>query len=114
MAATHLLVLLVGFGMMALLFLLAARGFSKKNKWLGLAAIVLAAPFFYWLGAFSEQFGSSLCYSSAIQKIANAVGATGSPKDLAKQLHSLPLRGYETVCKDVEAAVEVLPNASAP
>jgi|GEM_PF-1911262 len=114
MTATFLLVLLVGLGVMALIFLLAGRGLTRKSKWLGLAAIVLAAPFFFWLGAFSEQFTSGQCYSRSIHLIANAVASTDQPIQLAEQIRSLPLYGYETVCSEVEVASEGLPNAGAP
>lgn len=114
MTATFLLVLLIGFGVMMLIFLLAGRGLTQKSKWLGLAAIILAAPFFFWLGVFSEQFTSGQCYSRSIVSIANAVSRTNTPVRLAEQIRSLPLYGYETVCSDVEAASEGLPNAGAP
>jgi len=114
MTATFLLVLLIGFGVMALIFLLAGRGLTQKSKWLGLAAIVLAAPFFFWLGAFSEQFTSGQCYSRSIHLIANAVSRSDNPERLAEQIRALPLYGYETVCSEVEIASEGLPNAGAP
>lgn len=111
MTATFLLALLVGFGVMVLIFLLAGRGLTQQSKWLGLAAIALAAPFFFWLGAFSEQFTSGQCYSRSIHLIADAVAKTGTPERLAEQIRSLPLHGYETVCSEVEVASEALPNA---
>ncbi|KGM51234.1 hypothetical protein N800_13610 [Lysobacter daejeonensis GH1-9] len=114
MTATFLLALLIGFGAMAVIFLLAARGLTKRSKWLGLAAIVLAAPFFFWLGAFSEQFTSGQCYSRSIHLIANAVAGTDAPGRLAEQIRELPLYGYETVCSEVEVASAGLPNAGAP
>ena len=114
MTATFLLVLLTGFGVMVLIFLLAGRGLTRKSKWLGLAAIALAAPFFFWLGSFSEQFTSGQCYSRSIHLIANAVSRTDAPVRLAEQIRSLPLYGYETMCSEVEVASEALPNAGAP
>jgi hypothetical protein len=114
MAITFLLVLLIGFGVMALVFLLAGRGLTKQSKWLGLAAIVCSAPFFYWLGVFSEQFTSGQCYSRTIDMIANAAAKSDSPAELSKKIRALPLYGYETSCSDVEAAAEKLPNAGAP
>ena len=114
MAATFLLVLLIGLGAMTLIFLLAGRGLTRKSKWLGLAAIVLSAPFFYWLGVFSEQFTSGQCYSRTISMIANSVAKSDLPIGLSDKIRSLPLYGYETICSEVEAAAEKLPNASAP
>ncbi|KRA54048.1 hypothetical protein ASD77_05325 [Pseudoxanthomonas sp. Root65] len=111
MIAILLLVLLIGLGVMTLIFLLAARGATRKGKWLGLAAIILAAPFFFWLGAFSEQFTAGQCYSSAIHAIANAVAATDEPAALAEKIRALPLHGYETSCVQVEAAAVKLPRA---
>lgn len=66
------------------------------------------------VGALSESFTAGICYSSTIHSIGNAVQNSQSPADLAKQIHALPLEGYETVCTDVEAAAEKLPNAGAP
>lgn len=103
--------LLIGFCVMAVVFLLASRGVSRRGAWLGLAAIVLAAPFFFWLGAFSEQFTAGQCYSSAIHSIANAVAATDDPAALAGKIRALPLHGYETSCVQVEAAAVKLPHA---
>lgn len=114
MSATFLLILLIGFGVMALIFLLAGRGLTGKSKWLGIVAIALAAPFFFWLGVFSEQFTAGQCYSRSIGMIANAVAKTDSPSTLSEQIKSLPLYGYETVCSDVEIASEGLPNSGAP
>ena len=114
MIATFLLVLLVGFVVTASTFLLMARGLNRKSKWLGLAAIAFAAPFFFWIGAFSEQFTSGQCYSRSIGMIASAVAKTDSPIDLSEKIKALPLYGYETVCSEVEAATERLPNSGAP
>jgi 4-amino-4-deoxy-L-arabinose transferase-like glycosyltransferase len=114
MAAVLLLVLLIGYVGLALMFVAAAWKAPRRPKWLGLAAIAAAAPFFFWLGAFSEQFNSGQCYSRAIGNVANAVENTDDPRGLAKRLHALPTYGYETVCSDLEAAAAALPNASAP
>lgn len=114
MTATFLIVLFLGFCVMVLVFLLAASGLIQKSKWLGLAAIVLAAPFFFWLGAFSEQFTSDQCYSRSIGLIASAVTTTETPAELAEQIKSLLLYGYETVCSEVEAAPEKLLSVGAP
>lgn len=111
MTATFLLVLLIGFVVMTLVFLLAARGVTRKSRWFGVAALMLAAPFFFWLGAFSEQFTAGQCYSSAIHAIANAVAATDDPAALAGKIRALPLHGYETSCVQVEAAAVKLPHA---
>lgn len=79
-----------------------------------MATSVLAAPFFFWLGAFTEQFDSGLCYSRSIDLIAKAVAKTDAPISLAKQISSLPLHGYETECSEVELASKQLPGASEP
>jgi hypothetical protein len=113
MTATFLLVLLIGFGVMALVFLLAGKGLNRKSKWLGVTALALAAPFFYWLGVFSEQFVSGQCYSRSIHLVSDAVASTDSPSLLAEDIRALPLHGYETVCSDVEAAAGKLPGAGA-
>ena len=115
MATTMLLLVLpIGFFVLALLFIAAVWTAPRRTKWLGIATIAAAAPFFFWLGAFSEQFGAGQCYSNAMGMIANAVEQTGSPQELSKKIRDLPMHGYETVCSDVEAAAAGLPNAGAP
>lgn len=109
-----LIFLIVGFIAMSLVFLLMGRGLTRSSKWLGVATLVFAAPFFFWLGALSESFTAGICYSNTIHSIGNAVQNTQSPVELAKQIHALPLEGYETVCTEVEAAAGKLPNAGAP
>ena len=109
-----LLALLIGCVVMAAAFLVAAWKAPRTAKWFGFLAIVISAPFFYWLGAFSEQFGAGQCYSNAMNMVANAVERTGTPQKLAEQLRTLPMRGYETNCSEVEAAAKKLPNAGAP
>lgn len=111
MTTLLLFVLLIGFCVMAAVFLLASRGVNRRGAWLGLAAIVLAAPFFFWLGAFSEQFTAGQCYTATIHSIANAVAATDDPAGLAGQIRALPLHGYETSCPQVKAAAVKLPHA---
>ena len=37
-------------------FIFLAKKSHSAYKWPGIAAIVLSAPIFYWVGAFSEQF----------------------------------------------------------
>ena len=114
MTLTTLLVLLLGYVIFALTFTVIAWKNRKQEKLIGLITVALCAPFFYWLGAFSEQFGAGLCYSSAIDNIATAVGETDNPKSLAEKIRALPLHGYETNCEDVELATGKLPNAAAP
>ncbi len=114
MTLTTLLILLLGYVFFAATFTVIAWKTKNHAKMIGLVTIALCAPFFYWLGAFSEQFSSGLCYSSAIDKIATAVETTNSPTTLAEKIKSLPLHGYETNCKDVELATGKLLNAAAP
>ena len=105
---------LTGYVVLSVAFLIAARQASLRARLLGIAAIAAAAPFFLVLGIFFEQFGSGQCYSRSIAMIANAVEKTQAPVELAQRLRALPLHGYETVCSEVEAASEKLPNARAP
>jgi len=107
------LLLLVGFVVMAATFVAAAWRSPRHAKGLGLAILALSAPFFFWLGGFSERFKSGQCYSNAIEMVANAVEETGAARELSKSIRALPLEGYETVCSDVEAAARQLPNAGA-
>ncbi|WP_255990814.1 hypothetical protein [Chitinolyticbacter albus] len=106
--------LLIAYVLLAALFLAAAWPSSHRAKWLGVTAIAAAAPLFFWIGAFAEQFGAGQCYSDAIGMIANAVEGTDAPNELARKIRALPLRGYETVCSNVETAAQNLPNAGTP
>jgi len=119
MTAPFLFVLLIGYGVMAVGFLLAAMGSTKKSKWSGLVAIAFAAPFFFWLGASSERVITGECYFFSIGMIADAVDKTDDPASLARQIRLLSLHSYNTVCSQAEsgrlgAALEKPPNAGAP
>ncbi|HLO94888.1 MAG TPA: hypothetical protein VK195_11260 [Burkholderiaceae bacterium] len=106
-------VLLIGYVALAAAFTTLAWRAPVRAKWLGLAAIAAAAPFFAWLGAFSEQFGAGQCYSGVMNKVANAVEHADSSAAVAEQIRALPLRGYETDCAEVDAAARRLPHADA-
>jgi hypothetical protein len=114
MAAFLLLGLLVGYFVVLGGFLAATTGAPRRARVLGIIAILLGGPAFFWFGLFSEQFTAGQCYSSAIGSIANSVAATRDPAALAVQIRELPLRGYETSCTEVEEAARRLPNAVAP
>jgi hypothetical protein len=111
MTAGVLPALIIGYIALGVAFVIMAWQSPFRAKWLGLAAIGLAAPFFLWLGIFTEQFGAGQCYSNAIGMIANAVERTDAPVELAKRIRALPMHGYETNCLEVEAAVRELPHA---
>jgi hypothetical protein len=107
------LVALFGYVVLAALFLLVtASRMGGRAKWLGLAAILAAAPFFVWLGKFGEQFATGQCYSGVNEYVARAVARTDTPQALAERIKALPFRGYETDCSAVEAAARELPNAA--
>jgi|SRR5262245_2450705 len=105
---------LVAYLILALMFTLAAAGGNRRARWLGLAALAAAGPVFLWMGAFGEKFGSGQCYSRVIDVIASAVKETGDPTSMAEKIRALPLRGYETVCSEVEAAAHELTKRKAP
>jgi hypothetical protein len=102
--------LLTGYAVMAAIFLVSAHAAPRRVKWFGIMAIAAAAPFFYWLGAFSERAGAGICYSNIIGNVADAVERTQSPRSLAAQIRALPMRGYETSCSEVEQASHRLPD----
>lgn len=114
MTRTTLLVLVFGYAVFAATFTAVAWKRTSHAKLIGLITIGLCAPFFYRLGAFTEQFSAGLCYSSAIDKIATAVGETQNPALLAQKIQELPLVGYETNCRELELAAGKLRNAVAP
>lgn len=107
-------VALIGYVVLAVVFVVVAWKSPPRAKWLGLAAITTAAPFFVWLGSFAEQFGAGLCYSSTVALIAKSVERTKSPVELGQAIRSLPMHGYETNCAKVEAAAKELPHTNAP
>jgi hypothetical protein len=80
---------LVAYLVLAAMFTLAAAGTNRRAKWLGLAALAVAAPGFVWMGAFAEKFDSGQCYGSVINVIANAVKETDNPKSLAEKIRAL-------------------------
>ena len=84
---------------------------GRRARWLGLGAIIAAAPVFTWLGVFGDQFKTGQCYSRTNAYVARAVERTDSPKTLADRIKALPFYGYETNCSEVEAAASKLPNA---
>jgi len=102
---------LLSFVIMAMLFIAAMWRSPSRAKWLGVVLLAASAPFFFWVGAFSEQFGAALCYSESMDMIANAVEKTEDPIELSKKIRALPMRGYETECTDLEAAAKGLPHA---
>ena len=108
MTLSLLLICLVGYLVLAAVFVIVTHGVSRRARWAGLAAIAVSAPFFFWSGTFSEQFDAGQCYSNVVDKIANAVERTHSPRDLAEQIRALPMHGYETSCQEVEVAAHKL------
>ncbi len=111
MTVSTLLLLLAGYLIFAAIFLGLDWRSTRHAKWGGLAAIAAAAPVFFWLGAFGEQFGAGLCYSEVVHAIAGAVEASQDPGATARQIRDLPMHGYETSCAEVEAAARKLPGA---
>jgi|SRR5215470_14534309 len=105
---------LVTYLILAVLFILVTAGTNRRARWLGLAVLAAAAPSFLWMGAFGEKFDAGQCYSSVIGVIAKAVKETDEPKSLAEKIRALPMRGYETVCSEVEAAAHELAKRRAP
>lgn len=114
MTLTLLVVALGSYLALAGAFFVATRGAPKLARWMGLAAIASAAPFFIWWGAFAEQFTAGQCYSHVIESVATSVENSRTPSELAREIRSLPMRGYETNCTEVEQAAEHLSSRNAP
>lgn len=112
MTAAALLALLGGYVVMSAIFVGVARRSEPRVKWLGIAIIALAAPFFFWLGAFTGEFGAGQCYSEVIGRIATAADASEGSASLGAAIRALPMQGYETVCGEVERASRTLPGVS--
>jgi hypothetical protein len=109
-----LLALLVGYLVLAGLFVMVAWPLPGRARWLGLAAVAAAAPVFTWIGSYSEQVAGGQCYSNVVTLIGNSVSHTTLPKELAESVRALPLKGAETDCSEVEAAAKRLPLAEQP
>ena len=75
------------------------------------AVVVLAGVAGYFVGSFGASFDSGLCYSSVIVGIADEarsairVGGSSELQRFQGFMDSLPLRGYETDCGELDAAV---------
>ena len=110
---TLLIAAFFGYVILAALFLVATSSrMGPRARWLGLAAIIAAAPVFVWFGGFGEQFEAGQCYSKINDYVARAVERTDSPQALAEKIDALPFSGYETNCSEVEAEASKLPNAT--
>ena len=108
MTFSLLLIFLVGYLVLAAVFVAVTHGVSRRARCAGLLAIAVSAPFFFWGGIFSEQFDAGQCYSTVVDKIANAVERIHSPTELAGQIRALPMHGYETSCQEVDEAADGL------
>jgi len=64
----------------------------------------------YWFGAFSTPFNINMCYSEVIREIQKGAmfAASSSDDDAVSQFQSklnvLPVRGYESDCKEIKNA----------
>jgi hypothetical protein len=79
---------------------------GRLRLWFGLAAILMAAPFFTVFGMFLSAFDSTTCYSEAIRETAElqsklAAGKGGAVEQGQSIAGQLPLHGYETDCMAV-------------
>ncbi|MEG2804800.1 hypothetical protein [Stenotrophomonas sp.] len=107
-----LILLVVGFALTAVLYLLSFAAPPAARRWLGLAAVACAAPLFFMLGEMSAHFDDGVCYTDALQSVAGAVARTDDPVALARRIEALPVVGYETYCPEVREAAAALPHAS--
>jgi hypothetical protein len=83
---------------------------GRFRLWLGLAAILLAAPFFTVFGMFLSAFDSNTCYSQAIREAAElqskvTAGKAGRVDQGQSIAGQLPLYGYETSCAAVRESL---------
>jgi hypothetical protein len=84
----------------------------RARLWVAFLAIGSAAPFFTAVGAFVGTFSSNACYSGVVASFANlpeTYRRTGNSEALAAMstlASKLPLRGYETDCNELRAAVD--------
>jgi hypothetical protein len=105
---------LVLYGLLAFAWLYAEDKNHRRRQIIGVLAIISAAPFFIWLGAFGTMFGNNMCYSYIISDVRNELGeivSVGNSRALAELntgLKTLPLQGYETNCSEVRASFDAL------
>jgi hypothetical protein len=96
---------IVGFVVFAGAYLAMTSGVTSKGKWFGLAAILTSMPVAFIVGQLFADLDADACYANVIDGIAAASTRGTDPATLAGNIQALPLRGYETDCKEVEAAV---------
>lgn len=97
---------------MVVAWLIAERSKYRFRFWVGVLAILSAAPFFMMLGGFLGTFHNNICYSDVVQSLAetSASYANHAEKkeftEWAEKIQHLPLRGYETDCAELMQAVD--------
>ena len=97
-------------------WLVLERRRGRLRLWFGLAAILMAAPFFTVFGMFWTAFDNNTCYSQAIRETAEVQSRLAAAKGGAIEQGSsiagqLPLHGYETNCVAVRDSLARLRGA---
>ena len=106
--------LLIGYVLLILAWLWCEKVQHRARIWVGLLAIISAAPFFVGLGGFFGTFSNNICYSEVVAAVADLPGTyartrnTEALESMSSLASRLPLRGYETNCTELKQAVEAL------
>ena len=75
---------------------------------LTILGVVLISITAYFVGTFSSKFEENLCYSEVISLIGEYSKIKDTSVTVEQLVNSLPLRGYETECKNVLIQVKGL------
>jgi hypothetical protein len=82
--------------------------------WLVIAACGLLIALGYALGVLAESFSLNQCYALSIETLAEDADRTAASKSEVQLerfralVRSLPLAGYKTSCRRVQAAIETV------
>jgi hypothetical protein len=87
------------------IYVVMTAGVKSKGRWFGLAAIICSMPVAFLVGQLFGELDTDACYANVIDEIVAASKHGTESAALADRIEALPLRGYETNCKEVEAAV---------
>jgi hypothetical protein len=108
------LVALLAYVLLIVVWLWLEKLPHRARRWVAFLAIASAAPFFTVVGGFLGTFSNNICYSRVVAAVADLPGTyaragnTDALAAMSSLANKLPLRGYETDCNELSAAVESL------
>jgi len=82
-------------------------------RYLALAfALIIPCAVSFYAGVFVTSFNTNMCYSNVLSTLseqAKGAAASGKPADIeryARMIDSLPNKGYESDCAQIERALQ--------